>query len=521
MGPRFPTRVGAIFMKNIFVSGVPPAFYRDMERIVNLFFSKAKVTGGREGTNAALHFQWEEGVPLRVGVTLTDSTGDQTWHTSHEGRFLFPPSGKEEYRERKQVANRALLQLLEEVTGIRQPWGILTGVRPSKLLHQMLREGCSPDEASLILERDYRLMPHKIQLLREIVARQTAALPDLYELDGEVSLYIGIPFCPTKCAYCTFPAFAIQGRNGSVEEFLAGLHEEVEAVGAWLAHQGLPVTTIYFGGGTPTSITARQMEDLFVKMKNVIPGYEEVRELTVEAGRPDTLDGEKLELLRRWEVDRISINPQSFQEDTLKLIGRHHTVKETLEKYKLARSMGLNNINMDLIIGLPGEGLETFRHSLQVMEELRPESLTVHTLSFKRGSHMTRNPEKYKTAGREGIAEMVKEARAWTRWRGYVPYYLYRQKNILGNQENVGYAFPGEESLYNIIIMEERQTIIGMGCGAVSKIIPPGTGRIQRFPSPKVPQVYIDQHREHTRKKLEALERAYGVENTEGKGQPV
>lgn len=504
-------RLHGFFMKKLHVSGVSPEFYRDIELIVGLFSPKAKVVGERERADTLIHFEIGRGERIRAVVTLTDPNRDQAWHGTHERPAIHSASEKEERKRIKQVANHALLQVLEEATGIRQPWGILTGVRPTKLLHRMRLEGFTPDAAAAVLERDYRLLPYKIELLQEIVDRQTRVLPDLYELDREVSLYIGIPFCPTKCAYCTFPAYAIRGRNGSVEEFLAGLHEEMEAIGAWLKSRGLPVTTIYFGGGTPTSITARQMDDLFVKMKTAIPGYGGVRELTVEAGRPDTLDVEKLDLLRRWKVDRISINPQSFEENTLKLIGRHHTVQETLEKYELARSMGLHNINMDLIIGLPGEGPDTFRQSLRMMEELKPESLTVHTLSFKRGSHMTRNPEKYKTADRDQITEMVNDARAWTRRMGYVPYYLYRQKNILGNQENVGYAFPGEESLYNIIIMEERQTIIGLGCGAVSKIIPPGTDRIHRFPNPKEPQAYIDTYREHIREKLTALDRAYGV----------
>jgi oxygen-independent coproporphyrinogen-3 oxidase len=296
-----------------------------------------------------------------------------------------------------------------------------------------------------------------------------------------------------------------------VEGFLEGLHEEIAAVGAWLSERELPVTTIYFGGGTPTSISAEQMESLFEQLKRHIPAFERVREWTVEAGRPDTLDEEKLALMKRWKVDRISINPQSFKEETLKLIGRHHTVEETLKKYQLARQMGLNNINMDLIIGLPGEGIDTFAETLAVMRELSPESLTVHTLSFKSGSVMTQNKEKYRVPGREETREMVRMAREWAQEMGYVPYYLYRQKNILGNQENVGYAFPGEESLYNIIIMEERQTIIGLGCGAVSKIISPVTGRLSRLPNPKEPKAYIDSYRRHIEEKLAKLDEAYGI----------
>ncbi|MFC4076868.1 coproporphyrinogen III oxidase [Salinithrix halophila] len=498
-------------MRKIQVSGVDPAFHRDIELISGLFFPKIKVSIEPHQAEATVHFTVQEGERVGVRVTLTDPERDQTWHATHEDALYREGVPSQRRKQVKRAVNHALLQVLEKATGVRQPWGILTGVRPTKLLHGMLLEDVPLVEAKRVLERDYSLMPYKIDLLEEIIRRQKIALPDLYTLDQAVSLYIGIPFCPTKCAYCTFPAYAIRGKNGSVEEFLAGLHEEIEAVGAWLDRHNLPVTTIYFGGGTPTSITAEQLEELFIRMKAAIPSYDGVRELTVEAGRPDTLDKEKLDLLKRWKVDRISINPQSFEEDTLKLIGRHHTVEETLGKYRLAREMGLHNINMDLIIGLPNEGLDTFRQSLAVMEELRPESLTVHTLSFKRGSHMTRNPDKYRVADGEEIGRMVQEAREWTQSMGYVPYYLYRQKNILGNQENVGYAFPGEESLYNIIIMEERQSIIGLGCGAVSKIISPGTGRINRWPNPKEPQAYIDTYREQTEKKLAAFDEAYGV----------
>ncbi|SFS97035.1 coproporphyrinogen III oxidase [Marininema halotolerans] len=501
-------------MKKWRVTGVDPSFELDIERVIGLFFPKAKVNpAGEEETDGFLDFVVrEEGGQIIVSVTLNVlGRKDQTWVATDQKETIMSGTPKEIQRRVKHVIKHALLQVLEKATGTRQPWGILTGVRPTKLYHGMMFDQVPVEEAKRVLKQDYALLPDKVDLLDEIVQRQTTVLPDLYQLDQEVSLYIGIPFCPTKCAYCTFPAYAIQGRNGSVEEFLKGLHEEITAVGEWLHRHDRRVTTIYFGGGTPTSITADQLEALFLEIKQSIPNYDLVRELTVEAGRPDTLDVEKLALLKRWKVDRISINPQSFEESTLKLIGRHHTVRETLDKFYLAREMGLHNINMDLIIGLPNEGLDRFRQSLRVMEELRPESLTVHTLSFKRGSHMTRNPDKYRVAEGEEIAQMVQEARAWTRNQGYVPYYLYRQKNILGNQENVGYAFPGEESLYNISIMEERQTIIGLGCGAVSKIIPPGGGRLNRWPNPKEPQAYIDTVQEQTIKKLKALDQAYGT----------
>jgi len=401
--------------------------------------------------------------------------------------------------------------VLRQETGLEQPWGILTGVRPIKLMHEGLRQGRSRDEIRQMLREDYLVAEDKIALMERIVDRQLAALPDLYELRDEVSVYIGIPFCPTKCAYCTFPAYDINGRQGSVSDFLAGLHEEIRVIGQWLKDRGVRITTVYFGGGTPTSITAEEMDALYAEMYRSFPNPDAIREVTVEAGRPDTITPEKLDVLRKWNVDRISINPQSYIQETLDRIGRHHTVEETVEKFRLARRMGMTNINMDLIIGLPGEGPAEFAHSLAETEKLMPESLTIHTLSFKRASEMTRHrgEEKYRVASRDEINAMMDAAVSWTASHGYVPYYLYRQKNILGNLENVGYALPGKESLYNILIIEEMQTIVGLGCGATSKWIDPATGEITRLANPKEPRAYIDTYRKYIELKMEALEKWY------------
>lgn len=496
-------------MKTFWIQGLDQAFYRDIKLIAQLFFDEVTIGEEPEQAQLKLIFTVREENPIFAEAILKEVASGQTWQAQHRRAVKAVSAGKEYRKKVKQAVNYVLLEVLEQATDIKQPWGILTGVRPTKLLHSMLLKGSTINEAEQILKRDYSIHQEKIDILTEIIRRQKAVLPDLYHLDKEVSLYIGIPFCPTKCAYCTFPAYAIQGHNGSVDGFLRGLHEEIARIGAWLHERNIPVTTIYFGGGTPTSITAEQMNGLFEQLERSISSFGQVRELTVEAGRPDTLDSEKLDLLKRWKVDRISINPQSFKEETLKLIGRHHTVKETLEKYQLAREMGVSNINMDLIIGLPNEGLDSFKETLDMMGRLRPESLTVHTLSFKRGSVMTQNKEKYRVADREETGEMVRLAREWAKGQGYAPYYLYRQKNILGNQENVGYAFPGFESLYNIIIMEERQTIIGLGCGAVSKIVSPTTGKIERCPNPKEPKVYIETYQRHIEDKLKLLDQVY------------
>ena len=233
---------------------------------------------------------------------------------------------------------------------------------------------------------------------------------------------------------------------------------------------------------------------------------EKVSEITVEAGRPDTITPAKIDVLKKWGIDRISVNPQSYTDETLKAIGRHHSVQETIDKFWLSRNMGMKNINMDLIIGLPNEGIEEFRHSLAETEKMQPESLTVHTLSFKRASEMTRNKDKYKVADRETVEQMMKLGEQWNAANGYEPYYLYRQKNILGNLENVGYAKSGEESIYNIVIMEEVQTIIGVGCGASSKFMDPETGKITQYYNPKDPAAYILTFEDSIEKKLAHLD---------------
>ncbi|MED1664396.1 coproporphyrinogen III oxidase [Brevibacillus laterosporus] len=430
-------------------------------------------------------------------------------HTFEYDRPYKELSEKGMRKTAKQAISYTLLTLLERHTGMEQGWGILTGIRPTKLLHKMLQSGLSREEAHRQLREDYMVRPHKLQLLQEIVDRQLHIVPDLYQIDREVSVYIGIPFCPTKCAYCTFPAYAIGVHRQNVNPFLAGLHEEIRSIGDWLTRQNLVITSIYFGGGTPTSITADELDALFVTLYKHFPHMDKVRELTVEAGRPDTITPDKIEIMKKWKVDRISINPQSFTQETLQAIGRHHTVEETVDKYNLAMEMGVTNINMDLIIGLPNEGMQEMKHSLQEVEKLMPTSLTVHTLSFKRASEMTQNKDKYQVASREEILNMMQETEEWAKKQGYVPYYLYRQKNILGNLENVGYALRDQDSIYNIVMMEEVQTVLGLGCGAVSKLMRPGSGILSRWPNPKDPKTYNDTYQQLIEKKLQDLDTLY------------
>lgn len=487
----------------------------ELFHIAKLFFEEVELVDA-PADDAELHIRAvietvgpEERIQAYVGLTVA-ATG-QAYESRHERALDTRPGGLK--RTVKRAVGYGLLQTLREYTGLEQAWGILTGVRPTKLMHNMMMKQ-SLEQCKETLRDEYLVTEPKVELLADIASRQLRVIPDLFRLGREVSIYIGIPFCPTKCAYCTFPAYDIRGNNGSVEAFLEGLHYEIRAMGDWMRETGVAITTIYWGGGTPTSITAEQMNALFETMQASFPAMDRVRELTVEAGRPDTITADKIDVMKRWNVDRISINPQSFTQATLDTIGRHHTVVETLDKFRLARELGLNNINMDLIIGLPNEGMKELSHTLEQTARLLPESLTVHTLSFKRASRMTKNKDDYEVAERDEITEMIRTTSDWTARHGYVPYYMYRQKNILGNQENVGYSLEGYESLYNILMMEERQTIIGLGCGAVSKIVYPRISeedeqRIERFPNPKEPSVYNQAYKEYIAKKIKLLNEAY------------
>lgn len=499
-------------MKVIKIKGLSDERYiRPLEHIGNLFFEDTKIVFTEE-EEAELHVSFEttlENNQFIVNGTLNELREAKVFECQKD---LSRIEEKEVFKQQKNAVSQSYLLMLQAYTGMIQKWGILTGIRPTKLLHRHMQNKTPLNEAHQYLRSEYLMSDEKIDLMQRIVDRQLAVIPDLYDLKKEVSIYIGIPFCPTKCAYCTFPAYAINGRQGSVFSFLGGLHYEIQKIGEWLKERGIGITTVYYGGGTPTSITAEEMDMLYEQMYASFPNVENIREVTVEAGRPDTISEEKLEVLKKWNIDRISINPQSYTQQTLKAIGRHHTVEETIDKYHLARKHGMNNINMDLIIGLPGEGVEEFQHSLDSTEELMPESLTVHTLSFKRASEMTRNKARYKVADRDEIQEMMKMAEDWTAEFDYVPYYLYRQKNILGNLENVGYSKKGQESIYNIMMMEELQTVIGLGCGASSKFIDTVTGKITQFSNPKDPKSYNDSFKEYTDKKIELLEAHFSKE---------
>ncbi len=484
---------------------------RVLNHIANLFYEDSVIKFTKDGSDMSISFTHAIDEQFTITTAAKLIVDGQEYTSDYSIGYATEGTEKEQNIRMKRALSHVMLDVLEQYTGMTQQWGILTGVRPTKLYHKYRKAGLPEEEIFAVLKKDFRLSDAKISLMKEIVARQLQVIPDLDEIGQEISIYIGVPFCPTMCAYCTFPAYAIQSNRkaGRVEKFIDGLHIELREMGKWLTEKNMRITSIYWGGGTPTSIEAEEMDALYQTMFDSFPNKESIREITVEAGRPDTITPEKIEVLKKWGIDRISVNPQSYTQETLKAIGRHHTVQETVDKFWLSRNMGMNNINMDLIIGLPNEGIEEFKHSLEESAKMQPESLTVHTLSFKRASEMTRNKDKYKVADRDTVAEMMQMASNWTKENGYVPYYLYRQKNILGNLENVGYCKPGEESIYNIVIMEEVQTILGIGCGASSKFVHPVTGKITQFHNPKDPAAYIMTFEDAIKKKIDILNELY------------
>ena len=379
-------------------------------------------------------------------------------------------SKKESHNEFKK---NLYIQLSKE-TGKTLPWGFLTGVRPSKIAYTMLEEGCTRKD---ILESlDYK---------------------------NGYSLYIGIPFCPTTCLYCSFTSYSLASYKDKVDRYLDALIKEMEYVSELCKDKRLD--TVYFGGGTPTTLEPYQLDRLLNALYRLFP-MENVRELTVEAGRPDSITADKLSVLRKYGVERISINPQTMNDETLKIIGRRHSVAQVKEAYSLARSMGFNNINMDIIMGLPGEGIREVENTLAQIKELSPDSLTVHSLAIKRAAALNIWRDKYKDMSFENSTEVMSLTEKYATDMNLFPYYMYRQKNMAGNFENVGYAAKDMECIYNILIMEEKQTIIACGAGASTKVVfynDDGTTRIERVENVKDVTTYCDRIDEMIERKKE------------------
>ncbi len=368
--------------------------------------------------------------------------------------------------------------------GCQPPWGALTGVRPVKLPTRSLLAGATPKQAQRELEKEYFVSPARAALAVDCAKASVAAQRSLGH--QEVSLYIGIPFCPTRCVYCSFVSADVGRALRLMEPYLEGLIREVAETGRVLREAGLTVRSFYMGGGTPTTLSAEQMDRLLSECERRLP-LEGCAEYTVEAGRPDTITREKLEVLARHGIGRVSINPQTLEGHVLEAIGRRHTAEDIRTAYRLAREVGFSSINMDLIAGLPQDSFDGFRRSLEGVLAMEPENVTVHTLALKKGSRLSE--EGGALPGGDEVTRMLDVSREILKTKGYIPYYLYRQKYMSGSLENVGWARPGAESLYNIVMMEELHTVVSLGAGGVTKLIRDGT--ILRLTNPKYPHDYL------------------------------
>lgn len=373
-------------------------------------------------------------------------------------------------------------------SGLPKPeWGSLSGVRPAKLMDAYLREGLSPRAAKGRFMREYFVSGPRAGLCLDAALAAQEAARSLDERD--VCLYVGIPFCPTRCAYCSFVSQSVEKSMKLMEPFLDALLLDIRATAAETRRAGLRPVALYMGGGTPTTLSAAQLDRLCAALEREFD-LSALREYTVEAGRPDTITAEKLRVLRAHGVVRVSVNPQTMSDSVLEAIGRRHTAQDIVDALALVRECGGFEVNMDLIAGLPTDTAGGFSRTLDAVLSLAPENVTVHTLSLKRGSGLTLAGRPLPEAGE--VRAMLDEAMERLAGSGYAPYYLYRQKNMAGGFENVGWTKPGSESLYNICIMEELCSILAMGAGGSTKLVADGGKRIKRFIAPKYPQEYIN-----------------------------
>lgn len=459
---------------------------RDESRIEAQLWKSADVQNENAGTEKAE--VWESGsspqsLEHRVVASVTEPLCDHP----------------DKARIKNQIKNIIYQMLLKE-TGKQLPWGTLTGIRPTKIAMGLLEQGKCREDILQYMRETYDVSREKAVLSVDIAEREKRILADIHYRDG-YSLYIGIPFCPTTCLYCSFTSFPIALWRERVAEYLEALGREMEAAADLM--QGRILDSVYIGGGTPTTLSAEELEFLICEVKKKF-NFGNVKEFTVEAGRADSITEDKLHVLKKYGVTRISVNPQTMNDKTLKLIGRQHTVAQVEEAFRLARRCGFDNINMDLILGLPGETEEDVKRTVEAVKALQPDSLTVHSLAIKRASKLNQWIQDNGIETLHNTDETMRIAAQAAESMGLLPYYLYRQKNMSGNFENVGYAREGCYGIYNILIMEEKQTIMALGAGTITKRVYPD-GRIERCDNVKEVALYIEKIDEMIERKRRLL----------------
>ena len=461
-------------------------FHFELENLTRLFFPNEKITVIRDFSEPQPPYIYTE-----VSDKITISVNIGSFNKSETAVKKLVDNDNE------LVSAQLLYKLLCDFTGLTQPWGILTGVRPVKLLRRLAEES-SEEQAVKKFEKDFFVSNEKIALSRETEHNERKIL-ELSKPES-FSLYVGIPFCPSRCSYCSFVMASIERAEKLIEPYTKLLCEEIKRTAEIANKLGLRLETVYFGGGTPTTLSAEQL-DTVLRTVNKSFDMSTCREFTVEAGRPDTIDIAKLFALKENKVDRISINPQTVNDEVLKTIGRKHTAQQFFDAFELARKCGFDNINTDLIAGLPTDTTESFKNSLDSIVRLNAECITVHTLCMKRASRLTTEGVTLDLQQARDAREMLAYTQNVLGQNEYIPYYMYRQSRMVGNLENVGWSKRGFESLYNVYVMDETHTILACGSGGVTKLKRNNPDYLERIFNFKYPYEYIDRFDELIQRK--------------------
>lgn len=461
-------------------------FHFELENLTRLFFPNEKITVIRDFSEPQPPYIYTE-----VSDKITISVNIGSFNKSETAVKKLTDDDNE------LVSAQLLYKLLCDFTGLTQPWGILTGVRPVKLLRRLAEES-SEEQAVKKFENDFFVSNEKIALSRETEHNERKILE--LSRPESFSLYVGIPFCPSRCSYCSFVMASIERAEKLIEPYTKLLCEEIKRTAEIANKLGLRLETVYFGGGTPTTLSAEQL-DTVLGTVNKSFDMSTCREFTVEAGRPDTIDSAKLFALKENKVDRISINPQTTNDEVLKTIGRKHTAQQFFDAFELARKCGFDNINTDLIAGLPTDTPESFKNSLDSIVKLNAECITVHTLCMKRASRLTTEGVTLDLQQARDAREMLAYTQNILGQNEYIPYYMYRQSRMVGNLENVGWSKRGFESLYNVYVMDETHTILACGSGGVTKLKRNNPDYLERIFNFKYPYEYIDRFDELIQRK--------------------
>lgn len=461
-------------------------FHFELENLTRLFFPNEKITVIRDFSEPQPPYIYTE-----VSDKITISVNIGSFNKSETAVKKLTDDDNE------LVSAQLLYKLLCDFTGLTQPWGILTGVRPVKLLRRLAEES-NEEQAVKKFEKDFFVSNEKIALSRETEHNERKIL-ELSKPES-FSLYVGIPFCPSRCSYCSFVMASIERAEKLIEPYTKLLCEEIKRTAEIANKLGLRLETVYFGGGTPTTLSAEQLDTVLGTVNNSFD-MSTCREFTVEAGRPDTIDIAKLFALKENKVDRISINPQTVNDEVLKTIGRKHTAQQFFDAFELARKCGFDNINTDLIAGLPTDTPESFKNSLDSIVRLNAECITVHTLCMKRASRLTTEGVTLDLQQARDAREMLAYTQNILGQNEYIPYYMYRQSRMVGNLENVGWSKRGFESLYNVYVMDETHTILACGSGGVTKLKRNNPDYLERIFNFKYPYEYIDRFDELIQRK--------------------